>query len=98
MTLLLKNGIGLIDHKLQTLTVLIANNRIQELNGSTAEADEVIELHQDFISPGLIDLHVHLREPGFTNKETVKTGGDGGFTWGLHDNWSDGKSESNSRY
>lgn len=84
MTLLLKNGIGLIDHKLQTLTVLIANNRIQELNGSTAEADEVIELHQDFISPGLIDLHVHLREPGFTNKETVKTGGmaalHGGFT------------------
>src|SRR5699024_12851539 len=34
--------------------------------------------------PGLVDVHVHLREPGFTDKETIKTGtkaaAKGGFT------------------
>ena len=36
------------------------------------------------VSPGLIDLHVHLREPGYEYKETIKTGTEaaaaGGFT------------------
>lgn len=42
------------------------------------------DLNNLYISPGLIDVHVHLREPGFLYKETVKTGTSaavaGGFT------------------
>lgn len=34
----------------------------------------VIDIENRFVSPGLIDMHVHLREPGFENKETIKTG------------------------
>ncbi|GAB5052453.1 dihydroorotase [Pediococcus ethanolidurans] len=84
MTLLLKKGVGFVEHKLVPLQILIVNGRIQELNGATNQADEVIDLQHAFISPGLIDLHVHLSEPGFTNKETIRTGGaaavHGGFT------------------
>jgi dihydroorotase len=46
--------------------------------------DEVIDAAGKTIFPGFIDLHVHLREPGFEHKETIKTGSmacaKGGYT------------------
>ncbi|MFB5191575.1 dihydroorotase [Alicyclobacillus fastidiosus] len=48
------------------------------------EADRVVTLHGELILPGFVDLHVHLRDPGFTAKETLATGlqaaAAGGFT------------------
>lgn len=47
-------------------------------------ADEVVDAEGCYVVPGLIDLHVHFREPGFEHKETIKTGSmaaaRGGFT------------------
>jgi dihydroorotase len=66
--------------------VLIAGDRIVDI-ASQIEVDEtteVIEVAGKLVSAGLIDLHVHLREPGFTEKETIETGtkaaARGGFT------------------
>lgn len=46
--------------------------------------DQVIDAKNGLITPGFIDVHVHLREPGYTYKETIKTGtlaaARGGFT------------------
>ena len=42
--------------------------------GSLHAADEVIDCTGLAIAPGLIDMHVHLREPGQTHKETIATG------------------------
>lgn len=48
------------------------------------EADRIVDAAGMWVMPGLIDLHVHLREPGFEYKETIKTGAlagaHGGFT------------------
>lgn len=83
MSLLLKNGCGIVAGQLQALNVLVEAGRIKQFNGDDT-ADKVVDLQHAFISPGLVDVHVHLREPGFTNKETVKTGSaaaaHGGFT------------------
>ena len=49
-----------------------------------AAADRVIDAAGKLVTPGLIDMHVHLREPGHEYKETILTGGRaavaGGFT------------------
>ena len=49
-----------------------------------SEMDEVIDGEGYLLLPGFIDVHVHLREPGFEHKETIKTGtqaaAHGGFT------------------
>jgi len=42
--------------------------------GSFAEAKEVIDVKGKYILPGLIDVHVHFREPGLTYKEDFTTG------------------------
>lgn len=47
-------------------------------------ADLIIELHKQLVIPGMVDLHIHLREPGGEKKETIATGtlaaARGGFT------------------
>ena len=66
--------------------VLIDGDRIAKVGkGLPADGAEVVEIPAGFIiSPGLIDMHVHLREPGQEHKETVATGTSaavaGGFT------------------
>ncbi len=46
--------------------------------------EEIIDASGNYIMPGFLDLHVHLREPGFEEKETIETGSKaaahGGFT------------------
>lgn len=64
----------------------IREGRIAEIASHlTPEAGEtVIDCANCWIAPGLVDLHVHLREPGQSYKETLQTGGEaavaGGFT------------------
>jgi dihydroorotase len=54
-----------------------------EIRDPKSEIDE-IDASNLIVCPGLIDMHVHLREPGFTHKETIESGARaaaaGGFT------------------
>lgn len=55
--------------------VLIENDTIVKVEPHLLdEADKIIDAEGLFVMPGFIDLHVHLREPGFEYKETIKTG------------------------
>ena len=56
--------------------IRIENGIVKEIsNGITPLRDEkVIDLTRKIITPGLVDIHCHLREPGFNPKETIKTG------------------------
>ncbi|MER3496212.1 MAG: dihydroorotase, partial [Armatimonadota bacterium] len=47
---------------------------IGEIHTEDVEPDEVIDCTGFWIVPGLVDLHVHLREPGGEQKETIVTG------------------------
>lgn len=65
--------------------ILIEEDRVTKIAaGCTDPADRVIDAKGCYVMPGLIDLHVHFREPGFEYKETIATGARaaarGGFT------------------
>ena len=85
--LLLKNA-KIVDPELGEIgnkDILIKDNMIAKIdNNINADDVKVIELTDKIVTPGLIDMHVHLREPGFEHKETIVTGtkaaAKGGFT------------------
>lgn len=58
------------------LDILIENGLIKELSKDIqpSKDDEVHEFKDCWSTPGLIDMHTHLREPGQTSKETILTG------------------------
>ena len=64
--------------------VLLRDGRVAQIGGAIKGADVTIDAKGLVVAPGLIDLHVHLREPGQTHKETIATGtaaaAAGGFT------------------
>lgn len=78
MKLLIKNG-HVIDPatKLDKVCdVLVEEDRIVKVEESiSSDADQVLDASGMYVMPGLIDLHVHLRDPGLTHKETLATGG-----------------------
>lgn len=87
MKILIKNG-KVIDPGKKSegwFDILIHNHLIEKIGPHLEdEADQIIDASDCYVMPGLIDLHVHLREPGFTHKETIETGAKaaarGGFT------------------
>ncbi len=65
--------------------ILIVDGKIAQVgNNITQETNKVIDASDLTVTPGLIDIHVHLREPGYEHKETIATGtaaaAAGGFT------------------
>ncbi len=89
MNILIKNGrvmdpANKVDEQLD---LLVSDGKIAKLGkpGSiSANGAQVIDASGRIVVPGLIDMHVHLREPGFEYKETIATGTAaaqaGGFT------------------
>lgn len=78
MKLILKNG-RILDPS-QDLdikgSVSIVDDQIDEVGEAVDErgADEIYDCEGCWITPGLVDIHVHLREPGFAHKETIIAG------------------------
>ena len=54
--------------------LLLEDGKIAKVGGGPMQADQVIDAAGLVAAPGLVDMHVHLREPGFEYKETVATG------------------------
>lgn len=87
MKLLFKNGIVVdpSNNINEKLDILVENNKISKIAKNIKLNDvEVIDAANKYLVPGLIDMHVHFREPGFEKKETILTGSKaavkGGFT------------------
>ena len=87
MTILLKNG-NVIDYASrcnQKMDILVKDRKIAKIANQINEvADNTIDCTGLMVIPGMIDMHCHLRQPGFEYKETIETGSKsavkGGFT------------------
>ena len=77
MTLLIQNARCWNGGGFHTADVLLQGGKIKSL-GTSISSDGVNALFdargQYFLIPGFVDVHVHLREPGFSYKETIATG------------------------
>ena len=89
MNLLVKNGKMIDRHNdLIETDLWIEGTNIKaigvDLATNLTTFDKIIDVKGGLITPGLVDVHVHFREPGFTHKETIETGSQaaarGGYT------------------
>lgn len=86
MKILLKNALIFTNEKFEKNNVEVENGVISKISGANNEEefDKVYDLEGLYLFPGLIDVHTHLREPGFEYKETIETGSmagaKGGYT------------------
>lgn len=85
MTILIKNATVFYQDQFSKLDLYIDEHQNLNLDSViNTKADEKIDASGLHIFPGLIDVHIHLRQPGFEYKETIKTGtlaaAKGGYT------------------
>ena len=84
--MIIKNGNVVFRDGVRRADVRAQNGSIVEIAPClvAAAGEEVIDANGLYVFPGLIDIHVHLREPGFERKETIESGAraavKGGFT------------------
>ena len=75
-TILLKGGEIVAGARKEAGDILVREGRIESVHPGlpVAEGAEVIDLAGKTVVPAFADIHVHFREPGFTAKETIRTG------------------------
>ncbi len=74
MSLLIKNCRIYINEKVFQKNILIKKDKISKITNKEPKAEHIIDAKNNFVLPGLIDVHVHFREPGLTPKEDFLTG------------------------
>lgn len=77
MKLLIQNGrvVDPVNATVSILDIFAENGRIVQMEKNIeAEADVVLDATGLIVCPGLVDMHVHLRDPGLTYKEDIFTG------------------------
>ncbi len=82
MDYLLKNGKAYINGKFVKTDLAILNGKVSFSAPQENSSIKVVDCLNKYIFPGFVDVHTHLREPGFSYKETVKTGTEAGAKWG----------------
>jgi len=74
MSLLIKNGKIYRNGTLIKKNIFIKEDKITKITNQELKADKTIDAKNQIIIPGLIDGHVHFRDPGQTHKEDFLTG------------------------
>lgn len=84
MKYLLKGATAFINNSFKKTDILISGGIITEFSSDIQCDEAVISFDNLFVFPGFTDVHVHLREPGFSYKETIASGtraaAHGGYT------------------
>ena len=71
--MIIKNGYIIIDDQMVKKDLLIEEGLIKSIKDNI-DGEDIIDVKGGLIIPGATDVHVHLREPGYAHKETIKLG------------------------
>ncbi|WP_086252656.1 dihydroorotase [Campylobacter devanensis] len=74
MKTLIKNGTIINANESKKANILIQDDKIIAITTDEPSADIVIDANGKLVMPGLIDIHVHFRDPGFEYKDDIITG------------------------
>ena len=84
MAMIIRNGNVVLKNGVEKLDILVEDGKIVKLANNLPACETEIDASGKYVFPGLIDMHVHLREPGFEKKEDIESGAKaavkGGFT------------------
>ncbi|MDY3236865.1 MAG: dihydroorotase family protein [Fusobacterium perfoetens] len=73
--MLIKNGLVVVDGEIKFKDILIENEKIVEISDEIIkDGEKILDAKGHYIIPGIIDPHVHMRDPGLTHKEDFETG------------------------
>ncbi len=73
--ILIQNGSIVFEDSIQKADLLLENGKIMQIDSKIiAKNADVIDATNKFIFPAFIDIHTHLREPGYTRKEDIASG------------------------
>ncbi len=83
--MIIKNGTVVLKNSVEKKDILVKEGKIVKIaDDIPVEGEKVLDVSGKHVFPGLIDMHVHLREPGFEKKEDIESGCraavKGGFT------------------
>lgn len=74
MKLALKNCLIINHNESFEANILIEDEKIKDITNEDINGDNVIDCHNKAVLPGIIDMHVHFRDPGFEYKEDIISG------------------------
>lgn len=83
MKTLLKNCKIVNYDKISEGNILINDNIIEDITNEDIKADKVYDCSGKYVLPGLIDMHSHMREPGFEYKEDITSAGEAAVAGGI---------------
>ena len=83
MKILIKNGTIVNRDGSEEANVLIEGDKISKITRKCPAADRVIDAAGKLVMPGLIDLHVHFRDPGLEYKDDVISGSETAVAGGV---------------
>lgn len=99
MALLIQNGRVYREGRLERADLLVEGDRIAAVGEGLPQVPgaRVFDASGCVVSPGFTDLHVHLREPGFSHKETVASGPAAAAAGRVHDGMRDAQRLTRAR-
>ena len=62
--LILKNGLVILEDSQQNVEIGVKDGKIAAIGQDLGEAEQVIDAQNQIVSPGMVDAHVHMTEPG----------------------------------
>lgn len=74
LDLCIKNGTVVSSTRVGVMNIGIEGGKIVEISRGEMKADKTIDARGKIVMPGIIDCHVHFRDPGFKSKEDFYTG------------------------